>query len=53
MLAIADFTGNKDIKIIAGYEGIICGLSAIYTSLAQVLNELYGKTVMPIGPVKK
>lgn len=37
----------------AGYEGIVCGLSAIYTGLAQVLNELYGKTVLPLCPVKK
>ena len=37
----------------AGYEGIVCGFSAIYTGLAQVLNELFGKTVWPLGPVKK
>lgn len=36
-----------------GYEGIICGASAIYTGLAQILNELFGKTVWPLGPVKK
>lgn len=53
LLAIADFTGSHTIKIIAGYEGIICGLAAIYTCLAQILNELYGKTVMPIGPMNK
>ena len=52
LLAIADATGNATIKLIAGYEGIICGLSAIYTALAQVLNEVYGKTVAPIWPVK-
>ncbi|MFH0904980.1 MAG: GPR1/FUN34/YaaH family transporter [Methanobacteriota archaeon] len=40
------------IKHIAGYEGIICGLSAMYTALAQVLNEVYGRTVAPIWPVK-
>ncbi|MGE5389486.1 MAG: acetate uptake transporter [Deltaproteobacteria bacterium] len=34
-----------------GYEGIFCGLSAVYTALAQVLNEMYGKVVWPIGPV--
>lgn len=34
-----------------GYEGIFCGLSAIYTSMAQVLNESYGRVVWPIGPV--
>jgi len=53
LLAIADFTGNVAIKHLAGYEGIICGLSALYTSVAQILNEVYGKTVMPLGPVKK
>jgi hypothetical protein len=36
---------------IAGYEGIICGASAIYAALAQVLNEVYGKVVLSIGPV--
>jgi len=36
-----------------GCEGLVCGFSAIYTGLAQVLNELYGKTVLPLGLVKK
>lgn len=51
LLAIRDITGSKIIGIIAGYEGIICGLSAIYAGLAQVLNEIYKKVVWPIGPV--
>jgi succinate-acetate transporter protein len=38
---------------ITGYEGIICGLSACYTGLAQVLNEIYGKTVLPLGAMAK
>ena len=37
----------------AGWEGLVCGFSAIYTGLAQVLNELYGKTILPLCPVKK
>lgn len=53
LLAIADHTGNAAIKKFAGYEGIFCGFSAIYTGLAQVLNEVYGKTIAPLGPVKK
>jgi succinate-acetate transporter protein len=32
-----------------GYEGIICGLSAFYVAIAEVLNETYGKTVLPLG----
>ncbi|MGD0856036.1 MAG: acetate uptake transporter [Dehalococcoidia bacterium] len=53
LLAISDATGSAVVGIIAGWEGIICGLSAIYAGLAQVLNEVYGKVVWPIGPVKK
>ena len=53
LLAAGDATGNHALKIFTGYEGVFCGLSAIYTGLAQVLNEVYGKTILPLGPVKK
>ncbi|OEU70394.1 MAG: hypothetical protein BA863_02755 [Desulfovibrio sp. S3730MH75] len=49
LLAIRDFTGNALIGTIAGYEGIICGLSAIYLAMAEVLNEVHERTVLPIG----
>ncbi|MDB5109156.1 MAG: hypothetical protein JWR67_270 [Mucilaginibacter sp.] len=49
LLAVGDSTGNTTIKHLAGYEGIICGASAIYTGVANLLNEVYGKTVLPIG----
>lgn len=52
LLALGDHTGSTAIKHIAGYEGIICGLSAMYTALAQVLNEVYGRTVLPLGAKK-
>jgi len=32
-----------------GLEGIICGFSAIYLAMAEVINENLGKTVLPIG----
>jgi succinate-acetate transporter protein len=51
LLALGDFTSSATLKLVAGYEGIFCGFAAIYTALAQVLNEVYGKTVAPIGPV--
>lgn len=53
LLALGDYTGSQTIKLLAGYEGIFCGFSAIYTALAQVLNEVYGKEVAPIGTVSK
>nr|WP_320162156.1 acetate uptake transporter [uncultured Methanoregula sp.] len=49
LLALGDITGNGTITVIAGYEGIICGFSAIYAGLAQVLNEMYKRTVAPLG----
>ena len=49
LLAIGDFTGNHTITTIAGFEGIFCGLSAIYNASAQILNAEYGKTILPVG----
>jgi uncharacterized protein len=51
LLALSHITGNATVMHLTGYEGIICGLSAIYTGVANVLNEVHGKTVLPIGPV--
>ncbi|OPY50304.1 MAG: hypothetical protein A4E49_02779 [Methanosaeta sp. PtaU1.Bin112] len=51
LLAARDYLGSAAIGTLAGYEGIICGLSAVYTGLAQVLNEVYKKVVAPLGPV--
>lgn len=51
LLALGDYTGNDAIKHVAGYEGIICGASAIYTGIAGLLNEMYGRVVMPVGSV--
>jgi len=54
MLAYGDFSGaSAGFKHATGYEGIVCGFSAIYTGLAQVLNDLYGKTLLPLGPMQK
>ena len=33
---------------VAGIVGIFCGSSALYCAFAQVLNEVYGKKVMPL-----
>lgn len=48
LLAIGDATGNGTIAKLAGYEGVICGSAAIYAGLAQVINELYGKDILPV-----
>lgn len=47
LLAIGDASGITEITIVAGYEGILCGLSAIYLATAEVVNETYGRTILP------
>lgn len=49
LLAIKDFTGNVAIGKLAGWEGIVCGFSAIYLAMAEVINENVGRIVLPIG----
>lgn len=53
MLAAGDAMASAEIGKAAGWVGLFCGASAVYTGLAQVLNEVYGKTVWPLGPVAK
>jgi succinate-acetate transporter protein len=53
LLAYGDFAAaSPGFKHFTGWEGIVCGFSANYTGLAQVLNELYGKVILPLGPMK-
>jgi len=53
LLALVRLTGNPDLLLITGIEGVVCGASAIYTGIAEVLNEVYGKTILPLGIVNK
>jgi succinate-acetate transporter protein len=52
LLAAAFYLGAEGagagILKIAGYEGIFTGLAAIYTAMGQVLNESYGRKVIPL-----
>jgi uncharacterized protein len=47
--AIGAATGSGMFTVLAGYIGIISGLAAIYTALAPVLNDIYGRTIAPLG----
>ena len=52
LLAAGNYLGAEGagagILRIAGYEGIFTGLAAIYTGLGQVLNEAYGRKIVPL-----
>ncbi|RLF99794.1 MAG: hypothetical protein DRN65_02145 [Thaumarchaeota archaeon] len=45
---VLDATGSPIVLRIAGAEGIFCGLSAMYSSAAIVLNTHLGKRVLPL-----
>jgi succinate-acetate transporter protein len=55
MLVIREVTGNPVLfgdvtfNTITGIEGVICGFSAVYLAIAEVLNDAHHKTVLPIG----
>ncbi|MEG0875254.1 MAG: acetate uptake transporter [Clostridiales bacterium] len=48
LLAAGDFTGSHLIKTIAGWEGILCGASAIYAACGQIINGEFGKKILPL-----
>jgi succinate-acetate transporter protein len=49
LLAAGDLSGNETLTRIAGWEGLFTGFSAIYLAIAQVLNESFDRSVLPIG----
>lgn len=49
LLAVGNITGNEAIIHIAGWVGLVCGASAIYLAMGEVLNEQFGRTILPIG----
>lgn len=51
LLAATELTGNKGLGTFAGYEGIVCGASAMYAGMAQIWNEIFGREVAPLGAV--
>ncbi|RXQ95928.1 hypothetical protein EO244_06395 [Ancylomarina salipaludis] len=48
LLAIANFTGSHMIHTIAGIEGVICGSTAVYMAIAQLLEAVYGRQLLPL-----
>jgi succinate-acetate transporter protein len=53
LLALGDWTDNTSLKTFTGYEGIVCGASAIYAGVGALLNEIYDRNILPLGLVRK
>jgi succinate-acetate transporter protein len=52
LLAAAEWTGSSTLLKVAGWEGILTALLAVYTASAQILNDVYGRVVLPLGPAR-
>ncbi|AEJ38892.1 GPR1/FUN34/yaaH family protein [Sulfobacillus acidophilus TPY] len=52
LLAIGAW-GMTALTTVGGYVGMITAILAFYLSAAEVLNEMYGRTVLPVGPFNK
>ena len=48
LLAFSNFLDSNFILMVAGYEGIICGLVAFYEAAAMMINERYQKNLLPM-----
>ena len=48
-LAMGKLRNNAVFLVIGGVSGIVCGLAAGYTGLAQLLNQWMGRPIFPIG----
>jgi succinate-acetate transporter protein len=50
LLGLGDLLAEPSLTLIAGYEGIFCGLSAIYLAAAEILEAQFHYAVLPVGP---
>ncbi|CEF54804.1 acetate uptake transporter [Acetobacter ghanensis] len=50
LLGLGDLLGQPELTLIAGYEGLICGLSAVYLAAAEILEAQFKYSVLPVGP---
>jgi uncharacterized protein len=51
LLGIGSIAGQGIVTKAGGVLGIICGFCAFYTASGHVLNEVFQKTVVPLGAI--
>ncbi len=49
VLAIANFTESETLTKVGGWEGVATGASAIYLAFAFLLNDMFDRTILPVG----
>jgi succinate-acetate transporter protein len=49
VLGIGDLLGNTLVRHIGGYVGLATAIAAWYASAADVINDTFGQTILPVG----
>ncbi|MBL7234408.1 acetate uptake transporter [Komagataeibacter oboediens] len=49
LLGSAAVLNRPMLDVIAGYEGLLCGFSAIYLAASEILAAQFGHAVLPVG----
>lgn len=49
LLGLGDLLGSHECGVLGGYGGLITALLAFYLAAAEIINEMHGRTVLPIG----
>lgn len=47
-LGFAEITGNEPLLKVSAVVGVICGCSAMYTSMAELLENQFGREILPL-----
>ena len=53
LLAFGAWRHSAGLNHAGGYVGLITAFLAFYLSAAEIINEVYGRIVLPIGPYRK
>ncbi|OYV33488.1 MAG: transcriptional regulator, partial [Rhodospirillales bacterium 20-64-7] len=48
LLAAGALTGNNGLTVFGGYLGLVTAALAFYLAAAEVINEAWGRAVLPI-----
>jgi succinate-acetate transporter protein len=49
LLALGEWTGLGLMRMAGGYMGLVTAALAFYLSAAEVINEVHGRVVLPVG----
>ncbi|HAF5680405.1 TPA: acetate uptake transporter [Salmonella enterica subsp. enterica serovar Muenchen] len=49
LLSVGNIISSVSVIHIAGWTGLVCGVSAVYLAMGEVLNGQFGRTVLPVG----